>query len=432
MANKLSYNDIRALLSIALRGTSKTADFWICDLTTTRVIYQDYQSDRYYSRSYSIDAKTNAVTLGKAEEVRQRTTYETVAPASFNLEPDSATTGELVLRSGKLFEIGDYPDKQFSLDLDEAQQAIAAFYPVPVDLEHRSTPLDGKLGQLQHVALADDNRTIVGTVALPKWLDEALGDAARRVSLTWNRATKTIAGIALTNTPRVADAALFAAFSDATGETIPTPTFTEEPDRMETTPAQKPARFPRLQALIASLLPSGSQDAAASLVAAFADEEPAAQPANDQAAAFSQAATEQIAQLQQQLAAERRQRIENDAAAFATEQIAANKATPAEREALVAAFAQAATDDQAHGLVTFSDADGNTGSRSRQDGLRAIYDARPAHQLTEELVADQDGVLFAANEAKDPNKPSADRVAELASKTTLGQAAFSQAEQPAS
>src|SRR5205085_11869415 len=50
-----------------------------------------------------------------------------------------------------------------------------------------------------------------GIVALPKWLDGALDE--RKVSATWDRETKTLAGLALVRNPRVSDAALMAAFA---------------------------------------------------------------------------------------------------------------------------------------------------------------------------------------------------------------------------
>lgn len=423
-STSLSQNDVRALLTSALQQViGQKRYFWIADIYDDRLVYQDEQSGRKYARTYTINTKTNAVSLGQPSEVRQKTSYEPVAPASFALDTATFSTsdGGLVLRTGKVFEVGDYPDKHFALSEAEAAAAVAQFSPVPVDLEHRSTPLDGKLGQLTSVQLADDKRTLIGTVALPSWLDSALGDGARRVSLTWNRATKQIAGLALTNTPRIADAALFAAFADATGETIPTPTqITEEPARMDRTPLHQ-----RLIAAFGGLLGSNAPaEAAEALAAAALADAPAQTPPAAQipAAAFSQADRDEITRLRTKLA-------EQEAATFAESM--KDKLTPAEREQLLVLYAQAALDDQAHGLATFSDADGQPVQRARVATVRALYEARPAHQLTQELVQETDaaaaaaGVLFAQDRTPDPDKPSADRVAALAAHTALGQAAFS-------
>lgn len=120
----------------------------------------------------------------------------------------------LVLRRGKIFEVGDYPDKEFALDEAEADAAIAAFAPVQADYEHRKGPLDGKLGRLTRVWR--EGRSLFGEVELPDWLDAALADTGRKISLAWSHAPqKRIVGWGWVRTPRVTDATLFAAFSAA-------------------------------------------------------------------------------------------------------------------------------------------------------------------------------------------------------------------------
>lgn len=122
--------------------------------------------------------------------------------------------GDFVLRSGKLFEAGLYADKDFSITPEEMLVAATEFAPVPVDLEHAHTPfLNGKLGELRSVKVGDNGWDLLGTVALPKWLDDALEGTGRKVSATWDRATKRLAGLAIVENPRVTDAALMAAFS---------------------------------------------------------------------------------------------------------------------------------------------------------------------------------------------------------------------------
>lgn len=120
-----------------------------------------------------------------------------------------------VYRIGKLFEAGDYPDKDYSMTPDELATAAAAFAPgdAPVDIEHMDTVLSNRLGEVVSVESTDDGKELRGIVALPKWLDVALGSSARKVSATWNRATKRLEGLALVLSPRVSDAALMAAFT---------------------------------------------------------------------------------------------------------------------------------------------------------------------------------------------------------------------------
>lgn len=125
-------------------------------------------------------------------------------------------TGGYVLRRGKLFEAGDYPDKAYAMTPEELWAAVNDFQPVPVDLEHTPTVLDNKLGELRAVELGDDGWSLYGTVALPSWLDEQLGGECK-VSCTWDRDTKTLTKLALVNNPRVPDAAIMAAFAAAQG-----------------------------------------------------------------------------------------------------------------------------------------------------------------------------------------------------------------------
>jgi hypothetical protein len=118
-----------------------------------------------------------------------------------------------VLRSGKLFQAGDYPDKEFSMSEAELAAAVAAFEACDIDLEHTPTVLSGKLGRLESVTLSDDGKSLHGIVRLPKWLDDQLGETECKVSATWDRVTKQLKGLALVIDPRVPDAVLMAAFA---------------------------------------------------------------------------------------------------------------------------------------------------------------------------------------------------------------------------
>lgn len=130
--------------------------------------------------------------------------------------------GEFVLRSGLLFRAGDYPDKDYSMTADELAAAAETFSePVPLDLEHMPTILDGKLGEVISISAFSDE--LHGVVKLPKWLDDAIGDTPRKVSATWLRDTKTLVGLALCVYPRIEDAALMTAFGDFAAKRHDTP-----------------------------------------------------------------------------------------------------------------------------------------------------------------------------------------------------------------
>jgi hypothetical protein len=121
--------------------------------------------------------------------------------------------GDYVIRTGKIFHAGSYPDKQFDISPEEMLDAVNDFNPVDIDYEHVSGPLDGKLGKLEAVTVGKDGWSLIGSARLPKWLDNALGDAPRKVSATWDRESKRLKKLALTTNPRVPDAILMAAFS---------------------------------------------------------------------------------------------------------------------------------------------------------------------------------------------------------------------------
>ncbi|MBA3948272.1 MAG: hypothetical protein H0X37_27455 [Herpetosiphonaceae bacterium] len=118
---------------------------------------------------------------------------------------------DMPLRWGKVFEAGTYATKDFSMTPEELRAAVAAFEPVPIDLEHRVTIFSGKLGTLQEVKLADDGRTLLGGVAEAPWLSTLLGNTVRKVSCTWDKATKHLLALAYTLDPHIEDAAIFSA-----------------------------------------------------------------------------------------------------------------------------------------------------------------------------------------------------------------------------
>ncbi len=130
--------------------------------------------------------------------------------------PIISDTGARIIRKGKIFELGQWKDRGFSLTAEEAKAAIAAFRPCAVNLEHRPTLLDNHLGELVGIELHGNE--IIGTIREPRWLSALLPNVARKVSCEWDRASKKLLGIALTTNPQLPDAAVFAAFSAAQSE----------------------------------------------------------------------------------------------------------------------------------------------------------------------------------------------------------------------
>lgn len=313
-----------------------------------------------------------------------------VPVAAFGTTPPMRIDGDDVIRHGKLFNVGSFPDKQFDLSPEEMWLAVESFTAVPVDLEHTPTVLQSKLGTLERIEQSSDGSVLYGDVRLPKWLDDLLGDDERKVSCTWDRATKRLTGLALVRTPRIADAALMAAFAGARHSAADTadmqqihdlacgqgaecdstkgnemPSTTEVPNTEQT-------MMNKFFGWLTAGAPAGTPVATA--------------PATFSAPATSSALVAPVADpekdtLKAQLAQLRAQQIGDRAAAFAAEQITANKALPAQRDAIIAAYSVMASDDAEHGQATFA-----TGKVGRVDTLAALFTNAPVHTLLQEQV----------------------------------------------
>lgn len=452
----LSHGDIRTLLQAALTAANPGKDtyVWLREVYQDRAIYQvDNGTGRseMYQCSYTID-KDNKVTLGDKQAVVERKTYEAVAkPALFTGDVIYAEDEEFVTREGKIFEAGDYPDKDFSLTGEELAEAVAEFQPVNVDYEHVAGPLDGKLGQLTEVWAGDDGSTLFGRVKLPKWLDSALGTSQRKVSTTWDRNTKRLKSLALVVNPRVSDAALMAAFAGKRHSDKDLGDFQSIHDLMVThgaqcSPKQKEFSMPgevndkndettfldRLGAAIgrAVLGAQGNGGATIAAMGAQGTTDPPAAAQDELPASFKS----QMDALEAELALARSQRILAEAQAWVTNEIAAFRAVPAEAELLIATYREAAADDLLSPReVTFSTVvDGKPAQTkgSRVDALKARQALRPVHKLTKEGLGDGKRVVALFNQeadaAKDDeNKPldvTSEHYRKLMEATPLGRA----------
>lgn len=427
-----------------------------------RASYADVTADDLvFSLFYdTIAGDPDAITPGAPFSTDPTFTSEVVMPPT----PDPEDLTAPITRRGPIFKLGTYPDKAFSLNAEEARQAVAMFRPVAIDSEHRASIFDGKLGQLRAVDLRGD--VLYGEMAVPRWLHDLFPNEPIPVSTTWHRENKQIIKLALATNPRVSEAAMMSACAVAFARhdtfegqsamqqlhdhAASNGAICNQPAKMhsahEVSAMQKVhdttvahgARCNSIAAMTADTKEfSMDEERQSFLKWLFGG---AAKPTTEIAPASfgvvgaplalaSPAESDEVKRLRDELAKARAERITSDATHFADTQITAHKALPAEREAIIAAFTQAAQDDGAHGAVTF--ADGKTPPTSRVDQLKAMFAARPAHTLTRELITTQEGdaAAFAAdNKTQQPRtdnaeKPmSKERRTELLGQTDVGRA----------
>ncbi len=382
MPKILTYNDKKTVLAAAL----KVREWNIEDISDTEVFYRMDEETGFrgtYKRAYVIGENLK-VTLGNPVQVVKRTVYDEITVVgTFALDEPAEFSGESVILSGKTFEAGDYPDKNFSLTEEEMDAAITAFTPVDNNLEHRRTILDGALGKLESVSRK--GKELFGKISIPKWLRDIHPDPIK-VSLEWNRATKRIIGNGLVLNPRVTDAAMMAAFSAAK------PT---QGGPAMSVPEKKPTIWEKLKAAFSGGLPDKPEDCTPEQVQFLKGLEPEAAPAPTDppapAAPAAEPAKPEFAEDPEKTGL-RAALLKTKAEAFFAEALAASKVFPAEREFLTAQFVQAAQDDNA-GAACFSN-DGTLNEGSRVKALRAGIAARPSHSLTQEQLKSEDLVLL--------------------------------------
>ena len=134
---------------------------------------------------------------------RHRTTVRTPVVTFARRNAPAQAAGDMVRRKGVIFRAGVFPEKRYAMTPEELRAVVADFKAVPIDLGHPSSasPLDGAFGHLETVELSDDGTTLYGTAAFPKWFDDLLGDARRKVSASWDRATKRLRSLSLVTHP---------------------------------------------------------------------------------------------------------------------------------------------------------------------------------------------------------------------------------------
>lgn len=120
---------------------------------------------------------------------------------------------------GPLFEVGEYPEKNFSLTEAEADAAIAAFTPVAMNSEHHDdatfhgAALKDSWGRVEKIWR--DGKQIMAQYNVPGWLAGAVRDKGIKLktSAEWDRTTKQLVAAAWTLKPYLTGNEVIAAFS---------------------------------------------------------------------------------------------------------------------------------------------------------------------------------------------------------------------------
>jgi len=388
---KLSFEQIRNLLYEALQPptrSSTTPSCWIESVYEDDFVYN--KGGKLFRAPYQIDDDSK-VKLGDPVEVKAETKYVAVFSTErlFSAFKEKASDGT-VIRRGKVFESGDFPDKDVSFDEADLDRAVSTFAPVDNDLEHASTILDGHLGRLEKVWRK--GAELFGEVHLPAWLDEAIGDEKIKVSLAFDRA-KNIVGNGLVLRPRIADAAIMSAFSSSLPSPISKGLKPEEKKPMKLKDAIKHLfGLDTVDDLDAEVtLPGEGTPPAPSPATPVADATPApAVPVAEPTApaAFSQENDARLQALESEI-------VKTKSFAFADAMILGKKAVPAQRDSIALMFAQAVKMDAGTGSV-FSATKGVVEGKS-VEGLRAYFAAAPTHSLVGESFTDEAVLLFGNN-----------------------------------
>lgn len=301
--------------------------------------------------------------------------------------------------NGKVFNVGIFPDKGFSLSLAEMADAIAAFEPVDIDIEHKNTIFDGKLGKLESISFDDQNfENLNGQAKLPLWLSEVIGDDPIKVSCQWDTAKKKLTKLSLVKDPRIEDAKLSLAFSKS----------------------EKPPKEPNMPEL-----DEETRKGFLSVLADFfkgpnAPPVPPALPVTDPPAVVIPAVSEaQFSALQAEMAVVKAQALQVKANSFIDNAISEGYADPADREVMLTAFSFAQQADIGAGLANFSSEDGPA-----VKSFKALYTKKRHGYFSEEMPAD----LSYLESTIDLSKAENEEVKHLLGFTNIGRSTLKEME----
>lgn len=119
-------------------------------------------------------------------------------------------TTQTIEREAKLFEAGNYPDREIEVTEEDLDKIIANTIEAPVRIEHTATPFDGAIGMLKSVYRR--GKELFGKLCFTPAAWELIQAAgAKRLSVAIKKDKSGIAEVSLVREPRIADAAVFSA-----------------------------------------------------------------------------------------------------------------------------------------------------------------------------------------------------------------------------
>lgn len=241
----------------------------------------------------------------------------------------AAHDGEQELRTGKIFQAGDYPERQFRLTEREMAELVNSFEPVPLMVEHGPTPFDGRLGVLESVF--QHGPELFGRFRIPAWLSAVFGGQPMKVSLAFGP-RKEIIEASLVRSPAIPDAAFSAAFAQVTGDV--SGVMEQNPT---ITPEEKGALAKLAAFFTATREPAPAPTSLRSEIMDAVQE--AIRPLSDRIEQIEVRLNEMDeAKEPESPSSEEDAALERSAADFADGNIRAGRLMPAEREGVIAAF----------------------------------------------------------------------------------------------
>ena len=245
----------------------------------------------------------------------------------------SSSGSQFVTVPGKLFHIGEYPAKDFTLTEAEAAAEVSRFNalgkPAPMNYEHKPGILDGHLGSIQR--LWTQGKEIWADFAVPTWFAQTAKakNVPLKVSAEFEKNTKHLRAAAWVLNPHIKDAQLVAAFNAS------------YPNGRDTRPQ-------RIQDLLDDAKRRGGTVSTDDLMRLFSDDDA------------------KIEKLESENKSMKQSRWETEATIFVDDVIQVKKRVhPSERSVLMALFKQCAEDDDIapRGFVFDTETGKNGGGR---------------------------------------------------------------------